>query len=245
MTSFDTYDLIALWEQDRGLPAAEQAVLLLELACPDKSRDQIGALTIGERDRILLELRTRLFGNQLDGLATCTQCDEQLEVELQISDFVAGNQSPPAETHSSLRVGEVDVSFRLPTTNDAVLVSRHSHGDQARRALLRQCIVSATQDGASVAADQLDDVTLARIAQELELSDPLSEIRLQLTCSNCEHIEFVLLDIASYLWTELISQAEQLLDEVRLLAREYGWREMDILSMSGRRRQFYLDRRVI
>jgi len=48
-------------------------------------------------------------------------------------------------------------------------------------------------------------------------------------------------DIASFFWAEICVQAKRLLREVHTLARAYGWREMDILSMSPARRQFYLE----
>jgi hypothetical protein len=51
----------------------------------------------------------------------------------------------------------------------------------------------------------------------------------------------VLFDIVSFFWTELSAQAKRLLREVHTLARGYGWREADILAMSARRRQLYLD----
>ena len=40
---------------------------------------------------------------------------------------------------------------------------------------------------------------------------------------------------------ELATQAKRLLREVHFLARAYGWREADILAMSARRRQAYLE----
>ena len=244
MISFDAYDLIALWEQDSGQSAAEKAVSLLKLARPDTSRDDLGAMPIGGRDRVLLELRRALFGNQLEGLATCGQCDEKLEVTLHISDFLSGAATPASEARTSLCVGDIEVTFRLPNTDDAVLAARYDNATEARRALLRRCIVAAGQDGASVSPRELDDITLARVSQQMETLDPLSEIRLDLSCTSCEHPQSVLLDIPSYLWAELHAEAERLLDEVQALAREYGWREIDILAMSGQRRCYYLERRA-
>ena len=242
MTSFDAYDLIALWERDRGMSAAQKAVALLQLARPDASPKDLGVMTIGDRDRTLLRLRRHLFGDQLEGLATCSECDEKLEISLPIADFLASAPAPEESARGSLCVGEVEVTFRLPNTDDAVLAARYDDSTEAKRCLLRRCILSVGQGGSSVTPDDLDDITLARVAQQMETLDPLAEIRLGLSCANCEHEESVLLDIASYLWAELISEAQRLLDEVRALAREYGWREMDILAMTGRRRQYYLER---
>jgi hypothetical protein len=71
--------------------------------------------------------------------------------------------------------------------------------------------------------------------------DPQAELLLDLNCPACQHTWQVLFDIVSFFWMELSVQAKRLMREVHLLARSYGWREADILSMSAMRRQFYLD----
>jgi len=49
------------------------------------------------------------------------------------------------------------------------------------------------------------------------------------------------LDIVAFFWEEISAKANRLLEEVHTLALAYGWNEMDILSMSVRRRQFYFE----
>jgi hypothetical protein len=64
---------------------------------------------------------------------------------------------------------------------------------------------------------------------------------LDLRCPTCGHSWHALFDIVAFFWAELASQAKRLLREVHTLARAYGWREADIVSMSARRRQLYLE----
>lgn len=245
MTSFDAYDLIALWERDRsGLPVAEKALILLALARPQAEREVLGAMPIGERDRTLLEMRRDLFGQELEALSSCTECQEELEVTLHIDDLLADAKPSAPEAHASIAVDDIALRFRLPTTDDALAIAQASDGEDARRALVHRCILSAARDGEQVAIDELDDTIIERVSQTMETLDPISELRLNLTCAECDSPQSVLLEIGSYLWTELVSEAERLLEDVLLLARQYGWREADILAMSGRRRQFYLDRRT-
>ena len=71
--------------------------------------------------------------------------------------------------------------------------------------------------------------------------DPMAEIQIQLACPACTQHWPLILDIASFVWTEIATQAKRLLAEVHILARAYGWREADILAMSDRRRRHYLD----
>ena len=72
-------------------------------------------------------------------------------------------------------------------------------------------------------------------------SDPQAEIQLHLTCPACSRSWSVLFDIVSFFWSEICVQAKRLLREVHTLARVYGWREAEILSMSTARRQLYLE----
>jgi hypothetical protein len=44
------------------------------------------------------------------------------------------------------------------------------------------------------------------------------------------------------LWRALDRWARTALDEVRRLARGYGWSEQDILAMHPNRRRYYLER---
>jgi hypothetical protein len=48
-------------------------------------------------------------------------------------------------------------------------------------------------------------------------------------------------DAGEFLWREVAARARRLVYEVHALARYYGWREADILSMTGRRREAYLE----
>jgi hypothetical protein len=51
----------------------------------------------------------------------------------------------------------------------------------------------------------------------------------------------VLFDIATFFWAEVSAHARRLIRDVHALARAYGWREVEILSMSGWRRERYLE----
>jgi hypothetical protein len=71
--------------------------------------------------------------------------------------------------------------------------------------------------------------------------DPWAESLLELTCPECRHEWTVLLDVAVFLWTQIRTRAQRLLRDVHTLASAYGWREADILTMSSRRREAYLE----
>jgi len=66
-------------------------------------------------------------------------------------------------------------------------------------------------------------------------------VRLDLACPSCGHLGQAIFDISAIFWAEISAQARRLLREIHLLASAYGWREADILAMSARRRQAYLE----
>jgi hypothetical protein len=117
----------------------------------------------------------------------------------------------------------------LPNTVDLLEVASESPERRAQ-ALLARCAGAELSGSASGAVQ----TKMAEI-------DPTSRIELALSCPGCEHQWSDFFDIASYLWTELSDHAVRLLRETHTLARAYGWREADILALSPRRRQVYLD----
>jgi hypothetical protein len=69
----------------------------------------------------------------------------------------------------------------------------------------------------------------------------MGDVQLSLACPACKRQWETAFDIASFLWGEIHAWAQRVLREVATLARVYGWREADILSMSAGRRQAYLE----
>jgi hypothetical protein len=91
------------------------------------------------------------------------------------------------------------------------------------------------------ALSDLPEPVLAALVDAVTERDPQAETRFQLTCAACGHRWSALFDVVSFFWTELAARAERLLIEVHALARAYGWREADVLTMSESRRHFYLE----
>jgi hypothetical protein len=75
----------------------------------------------------------------------------------------------------------------------------------------------------------------------MQSSDPQADLRFTLHCQVCSHEWEAGFDIAQFLWTEVDAWASRTLFDVHCLARAYGWREADILSLSPWRRQCYLE----
>ena len=111
----------------------------------------------------------------------------------------------------------------------------------ARRLLAERCVVEARRESGPVAAADLTEADVAALAAALAEADPGAELLLELRCPACESGWWELLDVATFVWTEVEVQARRLLREVHALARAYGWREADVLALSPRRRRLYLE----
>ena len=72
-------------------------------------------------------------------------------------------------------------------------------------------------------------------------ADPQASVRLALTCPACAHGSERPFDVVAYLWIEVDAWARRTLAEVHALAAAYGWSEREILALSARRRQLYLE----
>lgn len=233
-------DMISVWERGRDRHLVDRALLILAAAYPELSDDELPALTIGDRDARLLEVRASTFGPQLDATAVCPRCGIGLEFSLPAESLrlePAGASSAPA----SWVAGDYTVRLRCLDSRDLAQAVRAGSEDAARRCLLERCVVEAVRDGRRVDVESLPAAVTEAIADRMAESDPQADLTARLHCSECGHGWDVVFDIANVLWVEIAAHTRQLLRDVHALARAYGWREADILAMSAGRRQLYLE----
>jgi hypothetical protein len=239
-------ELLDVWERGQTQSTPHRALLLLAAAAggstdATNAPDKLAQLSIGQRDARLLALRELTFGSQLTSVATCPACGETIEAMFDVADLLI---APVADADDvlSLNLNGEEILFRLPNTQDQIALADCSDVATARDQLLRRCLLSIRQDEANPGAPKLSPDAQQMIAQRMEEADPQADIQLKLDCGRCGHIWQIAFDIGSFFWRELDAWAQRLLTDVHALATAYGWHERDILSMSGARRQFYLDR---
>jgi hypothetical protein len=234
MRALSVADILAVWERAEGQQTAQRALTLLAAACPEMTADELGALSIGERDARLLMLRESTFGSELLSRTSCPRCAAQLEFAFSANHVRAESQAAP----TTLKVEGGEVRFRLPNSRDLETISAAADIAAARRLLVERCLL---HEGEKALAAQLPPAILEAIAERMADADPQAEVRLALTCPACSHCWEALFDIVSFLWSEISAWAQRLLREVHTLASAYGWREADILAMNARRRRVYLE----
>jgi hypothetical protein len=241
MRPLSAYDLLRVWEMGEDQHPLDRALTRLAAACPELTGDELAALSIGQRDARLLTVRERTSGPRLNGYVECPRCAERLEFDVAVADLRVAEDPDMEEKAWELVTGALALRFRLPNSGDLATVLGCEDPSAARNLLVQRCVLEANRDGVPVAASELPADVIAGLARRMSECDPQAEVLLDLRCPACDHAWQALFDIVAFFWAELAAQAKRLLREVHTLARAYGWREADILGMSARRRQFYLE----
>jgi hypothetical protein len=249
MWNLHANELLGAWELGLGRGMSERAAILLRsTAADDRDGRDPARLPLGARDGLLLDLYRAAFGPRLEGMAACPKCGAEQEFELRVEDLKLSAPRDAVDAASwSLAHGVYDVTFRLPDSLDAEAVAAAVGGDPSEgvRLLLERCVIGATamveDQRREVAARELPDETVEAISARMGELDPQAEIQLAMECVACRHQWTDLLDVVAFLWGELHAWAMRTLDDVHRLAASYGWSEADILSMSPRRRNLYIE----
>ncbi|HKP73494.1 MAG TPA: hypothetical protein VJT82_11185 [Pyrinomonadaceae bacterium] len=247
-------ELLAIWEEGITQHPVNRAVMLLALVRPDMPKHALAEVSLGERDAQLLSLRERLFGTRLRSLAVCPDCAERLELDFDINDIrVPAPERPQLAGEVSVETGDYVVRCRLPNSADLLAVADSADADAAQQELLTRCVLAIERSpdagtGAvegiapdALAVAELPPSAVEAVVGQMQQADPQVDVQLSLTCTTCRRSWLMAFDIASYLWDEIGDWAQRTLREVHALASFYGWREADILAMSARRRQWYLE----
>ncbi|MBB4842925.1 hypothetical protein HNP55_001440 [Paucibacter oligotrophus] len=224
--------LLDLWEQ-AGRASAERREDLLLAFGQDANLDLPQGL--GERNKALLALRTRLLGPHIALQADCPHCASELEFELDCPALLAQLGEPEPDIPQCLEVDSYRLQFRRPCIDD-VRASAKQDAAEFSRLLLQRCILDYQAPDDSPMPEALSTA----LAQRLEQLDPAAQLSLALQCPDCARPWSAPLAPAALLWQELRAEAERLLAEVAALAQAYGWSEEHILAMSPQRRGHYL-----
>lgn len=242
MRSLTASELLQVWENGLDQPILRSALQLLSTACSISDINIVARLSIGERDARLLQLREWMFGSRLINIAHCPKCSELIEWEMNTTDLRL--QLPKPDTSPGifqLEAEDYHIQFRLPNSED-LLKSSHSNVYQSNpQKVLFDCILEVKAGQKDCSAEELPTKVIETLNRQMANEDPQANITMALNCPACTHQWESLFDIVSYLWIEIDNWAKHLLQEVYVLARNFGWSERDIISMSAKRRQLYLE----
>lgn len=242
MRSLTANDAIRIWESGHRQRPAERAMTVLSAAFPEEGEKDLRRLTLGQCNTRLLEVRERVFGQELRGFAVCANCGERLEFALSSNALTrAGPVEEGEATEFELESDGYQLRFRLLDTEDLESAAASGDVNAASGLLVERCVLEARCGDRRVTVAELPETILSELARRLAECDEGADVLIDLICPACESRHQLPFDVASFFYTEISAQAQRLLREVHSLARTYGWREQEILAMSARRRQFYLE----
>ncbi len=218
--------LLDRWETVRGQPMPLRAAALAALLA-DQPLAEVMRWSVARRDQALFDFHAQVFGDRVEAVTLCPACAEQLEMQLALAQLAPSKSAAAPSAFRSVRIGGTRIRCRQPNTEDLLAVMSLTDVAEAREHLIARCVQSHDPDlreqAAAFLADQADDV------------------RLDLTCPACGHAWQTAFDIAGFVWRELDDWALRTLREIHVIASAYGWRESDILELSARRRQTYVE----
>jgi uncharacterized protein (UPF0212 family) len=233
-------DELFLHEQTRHESPARRATALLGRCVvrlgPDSppGREALRALTVGDREALLLNIRRLTFGEVLEGRLTCPACAQELNLNLRAADLLVKPYETTSEWHEA-HEDSVVIRFRLPNGGDQEDVAPLAtlKAGPAVQFLLDRCTEGRLEELSPELAD--------RLSAQIAGLDPQAELTLHPVCPECGAQLSALLDVTAFLFAELDRHARTLLQQVHRLAFHYHWSEADLLALPLCRRKTYLE----
>lgn len=218
-----------------GVPAAYAVSGLLAsciVSADGRAAGEVaGALLVGDRDYLMLELRRMTLGERLQAVVTCPACAKPMDIELGAAEVPVERPVAVAAEYE-VECGGRAVRFRLPTGSDQEAVAAMPL-EAAVDALLARCMVS--DGGRALSAEEREAVIAA-----METAAPRVEVDLDLTCPECSESFVMPFDTSAFFLDEMRMRSDLLLREIHALAFYYHWTEGEILRLTRGRRRAYL-----
>ncbi len=231
-------ELLQVWERSLNQTILEKTFNLLATACSAADTKDIGHLSIGERDARLLQLREWTFGSRLQNMIKCPQCNEVIEWQSDTNKLYLQPIPPDLSVRTfEMEKDSIHIRFRLPDSHDVLNAATNKEGNKT---ILQNCILEISSKNGTPDVRELTEEIWMTLNDRMAKEDPQANISISLDCPSCFYRWEAVFDIVSFFWAEINNWATRILQEVYLLARAFGWSEKDILNMSSRRRQLYI-----
>jgi len=222
----------------QGLSRAEVVSELLARCADGLDREDVRALTVGDREALLLQLRAATYGERISCTVDCGACGERMDLDVGVGDALVPPYAEASAVHER-RVGEWTVRFRLPTGADQEEAARADDPVAGGLLLVERCVAEVRRRGRRVA--RVPEAVVEALPVAMAELDPQAETLVALRCPECDAPLEALLDAATVLLAELAGSSERLTLEVHALALHYHWSERDILDLELPRRRRYLE----
>lgn len=230
--------ILMLLEQGRQQHPVRRVLLLLRAIYPEQSYTTLAALPLGERNRLVRDIRAALLGPEFPAYQECPKCQQGQEFELELHTLGPVGLTEHSHVPFDAVVGGWPSTLRLPSTGDLMAVVQARSLEDARQTLVERCVLV----GGPADRPELEPMGwIEQVSQALEQRDPAIALEYELSCARCAATWWAQLDLAEAFWMELQAIGTRLLREVVSLARAFGWTEREVLAVSPWRRRQYLE----
>jgi hypothetical protein len=207
--------ILELWERALSCSGFEREDALLA--------DHSSERRLGERNILMLQLRSKLFGQTWPLMASCPSCASNNEFAIELPGLIR-----------DLADAKAMPGARAVVVEDVRAVSVFSEDGEVKQALLKRCLPGLNE------VEKLEESLVPALALKLEEANPAAVISFKMVCPECNHACSAPIDVGDALWREVERAAERSLTEISALARVFGWTETDIMALSATRRAAYL-----
>jgi hypothetical protein len=167
-------------------------------------------------------------------------CLEKMELEL---DLVAFRHHGEKEFSACMPDCDTNLQIRLPTGYDQMNWLHSTPRDSRQLPVCMATTIVTHVNGSPPEEGWLvPESWLESVASALREHDPFTAMAIEAECPNCGHSASYDIDIEACLLSTLSAVRQSLIDEVHRLASAYHWSEEEIISLSPRRRRYYLGR---
>jgi hypothetical protein len=227
--------LLTAWDRGARQHSVHQGLVMLALAMPEYSFEQIAEFSLGENNLRLLQVHAMSFGPAIEAFATCSQCGAHMEAQIPVAELIdrqAASPSVPEEWSENGRL----YRLRPLTCSDLLSSLDAATSAEAEQAILERCTAVLPQPDDSSPLPSTES-----LMERFERVNQAAEISCDVQCPACSTRASRHLNLAQFLFRLVDRGAKRLLREIHELAWAYGWSEEAILRMSAGRRGAYLE----
>lgn len=238
---------------DRNRPARVTAILACctqdDSSPLEARREAAWDLPLGDRmARLLRIVQLTEQGPSLEVTVPCSQpgCRQRLTLDLPFDGMLehARGTRGSADGTGSRRIelprAGGTLELRLPTGRDQRAWQRSPRANpaEALAAIVRSLVVRG--NGSETGDDECwNPEVLQAMAEVMEQADPLVAFAVETACPHCGCSLRLPLDLESVALDRLARWRRRLMEDLHLLASQYGWTEATILGVPARRRAEY------
>lgn len=189
----DERKLLEVWDRVALLARPGKEVAILS-AITGESAERCARLPVGTRDRTLMQLHDRVFGDQYNCEARCQSCGSRMAFSFTSTDL---GLEPPVEVDADsliLTEGRIVVRLRLPNSAD---VAACVTANNPAAALFSRCVKvqsSPSHKVGEMRTSNLPSSLRHSSIERLAALDPYADLMFELECPSCAHQARVMFD---------------------------------------------------